>query len=49
MKWFDDGNTEDAEAFLERAEKFLQKGVKGESWGAKILGNAAEQGRVEFL
>jgi hypothetical protein len=39
MKWLDDGNTEDAEAFLERAETFLQKCVKGESWGAKILGN----------
>jgi hypothetical protein len=42
MKWLDDGNTEDAEAFLERAEKFLQKGVKGESWGAKILGKVIQ-------
>jgi hypothetical protein len=42
MKWLDDGNTEDAESFLERAEKFLQKGVKGESWGAKILGNVIQ-------
>ena len=39
MKWSDDGNAEDADTFLERAETFLRKGVKGESWGVKILGN----------
>jgi hypothetical protein len=38
LDWFVSGNTESADGFLERAEKFLQKGVKGESWGAKILG-----------
>jgi hypothetical protein len=42
MKWLDDGSTEDAEAFLERAEKFLQKGGKGESWGARILGKVIQ-------
>jgi hypothetical protein len=39
LDWFVSGNAERADGFLERAEKFLQKGVKGESWGAKILGN----------
>jgi hypothetical protein len=39
LDWFVSGNAENADNFLARAEKFLQKGVKGESWGAKILGN----------
>jgi hypothetical protein len=38
---FDPNNAESAEDFLERAEKFLQKGVKGEKWGIKILGKVA--------
>jgi hypothetical protein len=46
MKWLDDGNTQDAEAFLERAEKFLQKGVKGESWGARILGKVIQRSQL---
>ena len=37
-QWFDAGDSEAAEAFLERAESFLGKQVRGASWGAKILG-----------
>jgi hypothetical protein len=37
LDWFVSGNAERTDVFLEHAEKFLQKGVKGESWGAKIL------------
>jgi hypothetical protein len=40
--WFVSGNAENADNFLARAETFLQKGVKGESWGAKILGNVIQ-------
>jgi hypothetical protein len=39
---FDPNNADSAEDFLERAEKFLQKGVKGEKWGIKILGKVIE-------
>jgi hypothetical protein len=42
LDWFVSGNAESAEGFLERAEKFLQRGVKGESWGAKILGKVIQ-------
>ena len=35
--WFDPGHTESADAFLERAEAFLQKSSRGESNGAEIL------------
>ena len=35
--WFELGNTETADAFLERAEAFLQTSFRGESNGAKIL------------
>jgi hypothetical protein len=42
LDWFVSGNAERADGFLERAEKFLQKGVKGESWGAKILGKVIQ-------
>jgi hypothetical protein len=42
LHWFVSGNGERADGFLERAEKFLQKGVKGESWGAKILGKVIQ-------
>ena len=40
--WFVSGNAENADNFLERAETFLQKSVKGESWSAKILGKVIE-------
>jgi hypothetical protein len=43
LDWFVSGNAENADNFLARAEKFLQKGVKGESWGAKILRKILEQ------
>jgi len=39
-QWFDSDNTETSDGFLERAETFLQKGVKGVIWGATILGKA---------
>ena len=40
-QWFEPDNKEDScDCLLERAETFLQKGVKGISWGAKILGKA---------
>ncbi len=42
LDWFVSGNAERTDVFLERAEKFLQKGVKGESWGAKILGKVIQ-------
>ncbi len=42
VKDFDPNNADSAEDFLERAEKFLQKGVKGEKWGIKILGKVIE-------
>ena len=35
--WFAPDNAESADAFLERAETFLQKSFKGQSNGAKIL------------
>ena len=38
LQWFESSNTESADEFLERAEAFLEKQVKGESWGLKILG-----------
>ena len=49
--WFDSGNTERPDVFFERAETFLQKGMKGrQSWGAKILGQAIESASyVVFL
>ena len=34
LQWFDSNNSDSAETFLERAETFLQKGVKGITWGA---------------
>ncbi len=42
VKDFDPNNADSAEDFLERAEDFLQKGVKGEKWGIKILGKVIE-------
>jgi len=38
LHWFNSENTETSDCLLERAETFLRKGVKGISWGAKILG-----------
>jgi len=37
LQWFEPENTDPSNCLLERAENFLQKGVKGTSWGAKIL------------
>jgi hypothetical protein len=43
LQWLDDhNNAETSDDFLERAEKFLQEGVKGEKWGIKILGKVIE-------
>ena len=41
MQWFEQGNTEQAVCFLERAEKFLGT-EKGEKWGMTILGKVIE-------
>jgi hypothetical protein len=43
LDWFVSGNGEKVDVFLERAEKFLQKGVKGESWGARIFGKVIQR------
>ena len=41
MQWFEEGNKESTEIFLERAENFLQ-GMEGEKWGMTILGKVIE-------
>jgi hypothetical protein len=41
-EWFNPNDIETSEDFLKRAEDFLQKGVKGEKWGIKILGKVIE-------
>jgi len=41
MQWFEEGNKESTEIFLERAENFLQ-GTEGEKWGMTILGKVIE-------
>jgi len=38
LEWFEPENADTSDCFLQRAENFLCKGVKGTSWGAKILG-----------
>jgi len=42
QQWFDAGDAATAEDFVERAENFLEVGVKGKTWGAKILGKVIE-------
>ncbi len=38
----DPNNADSAEDFLERAEKFLQKSVKGRKWGTQMLAEVIE-------
>jgi len=42
LQWFNSKNIDSCDCLLERAETFLQKCVKGTSWGAKILGKVIQ-------
>jgi len=42
LQWFHLENVETSDCLLERAETFLQKSVKGISWGAKMLGKVIQ-------
>jgi len=42
LKLFEPENTDSSDCLLERAETFLDKGVKGISWGARILGKVIQ-------
>jgi len=42
LEWFEPENEDTSDCLLDRAETFLQKGVKGISWGAKILGKVIQ-------
>jgi hypothetical protein len=47
--WFEPQSSDTANAFLDRAEVFLKKGVRGKIWGAKILGKVIETNSFVFF